>query len=274
AHYETPYIKPTENSVPIEPVSLKELRRLKPEKASSTELASYFQNELWTLGVSASYNTIKDLFTWNQVSFRTINAGKYNFVNAEWEIRYSQHAFTLGANHVISQLVNTEKNNEGFDSVRQIVLYPVRDAISVDGKNFLNLSSHITKIFVDIRLSPLFSIHSNARLFWGLKGREPIHRFHEKQNANLQHYEADFFQNQKYPYLNTERALQAKWNAGIKFEFKNTTVQFLIYDILAPQYRSKNLHSLRYQQMAFSRIQTDIFAYDFRSYSVRLTLKL
>nr|MCU0431596.1 TonB-dependent receptor [Cytophagaceae bacterium] len=108
AHYETPYIKPTENSVPIEPVSLKELRRLKPEKASSTELASYFQNERWILGVSASYNTIKDLFTWNQVSFRTINAGKYNFVNAEWEIRYSQHAFTLGANHVISQLVNTE----------------------------------------------------------------------------------------------------------------------------------------------------------------------
>lgn len=305
-HFEVPSVEPNDNSTPIEPVTREELRSLKPEKAFSYELSGlYEKNKLRALG-SVSYNIIKDLFTWNQASFRVMNAGKYNFMNLELDLHYQAGKINMGVNHVFSRLVNTNvlresktltklvfdssnyqvraidgqnyyypvtlKDQYGNDSTTQFTLYPVRDGISVDGKNFLNLASNITKIYMDLMVTRKLYFHSSWRLFWGLNGRKYIHNYRPGQTGILEDYSGYFANNNSYPYLGVERKIMVKWNASLRLVVRNCTFQFFVYDLLAPQSRKRNVHSIRWQQMANSTVHTDLYGYDFRSYAAKVTV--
>ncbi|MCR6641159.1 MAG: TonB-dependent receptor plug domain-containing protein [Sporocytophaga sp.] len=304
-HYEVPTVKPNENSTPIEPVSTRELRALKPEKAYSWELSSLYEKKNLRVHASLSYNTIKDLFAWNQASFRVINIGKYHFANGEIEIQYNIGKLSIGLNHVISRLVNTDvlkegkqmdklvfkdneyntkiidgqtyyypivlKNNQGQDSTTKFTINPVSDGISIDGKNFLNLASNVSKAYMDFSFNRWFSIHSDWRLFWGLRGRSDIIHYKSENSGVLKDYSKYYQYNSTYPYLDIDRRLIVKWNIGLKLALKNSIFQLFVYDILSPQSSSNNLHSIRWQQMSDPKVQTDLYSYDFRSYALKVT---
>lgn len=304
-HYEVPTVKPNENSTPIEPVSTKELRALKPEKAYSWELSSLYEKKNLRVHASLSYNTIKDLFAWNQASFRVINIGKYHFVNGEIELQYNIGRLSIGLNHVLTRLVDTDvlkegkqmdklvfkdndyntkvidrqtyyypivlKNSQGKDSTTKFTINPVSDGISVDGKNFLNLASNVSKAYMDFSFNRWFSVHSDWRLFWGLKGRSDLINYTPGETGVLQDYSKYYQYNSTYPYLNIDRRMIIKWNVGFKLALKNSMFQLFIYDILSPQSSSNNINSIRWQQMSDSKVQTDLYSYDFRSYALKVT---
>ncbi|WP_045466333.1 TonB-dependent receptor plug domain-containing protein [Sporocytophaga myxococcoides] len=304
-HYEVPTVKPNENSTPIEPVSTRELRALKPEKAYSWELSSIYEKKNLRIHASVSYNTIKDLFAWNQASFRVINIGRYHFANGEIELQYNIGKLSIGLNHVISRLVNTDvlkegkqmdklvfkdneyntkiidgqtyyypvvlKNKQGKDSTTQFTINPVSDGISIDGKNFLNLASNISKAYVDFSFNRWFSVHSDWRLFWGLRGRSDIIHYNPEDSRVLKDYSKYYQYNSTYPYLDIDRRMIVKWNIAFKLALKNSMFQLFIYDILSPQASSNNIHSIRWQQMSDPKIQTDLYSYDFKSYALKVT---
>lgn len=209
-HFERPYEYPTLNSVPIPGVTEKELHQLKPERTWSFELASehrLFQDKLH-LATSITYNTISDLFAWNQAQFRIVNAGEYHFVTAELEAQYSLNRLSIGASHAYQRLVNTDvesqvimsigpsfdRSKDWFDTLYDkngrayyvpeptshsdtLYLNAIKDQISVDGNDFLNLVPHLSKVYIDWEFLPQVMFHTDVRVFWGLWGRNDIHRY-------------------------------------------------------------------------------------------------
>lgn len=205
-----PYLLPDDQAAPVPGVTKEELHKLKPERTWSMELATQHRlfQDRFTLGTSISYNTITDLFTWNQALYRTVNAGKYHFITAELEASYTANTWSIGANHSAQRLVNTDvegqrtmslgpkfdKTLDWYDTLENengityyvpeatsysdtIYMNAVKDQISADGKNFLNLVPHLSKVFVDWEILPNVVFHTDARIFWGLLGRKDIYNY-------------------------------------------------------------------------------------------------
>ncbi|WP_045460888.1 TonB-dependent receptor plug domain-containing protein [Sporocytophaga myxococcoides] len=309
-HYEKPYEKPGPNSTPIPPVTTEILHRLKPERSSSIELTSVhslLDNRLSVLP-SLSYNTVKDLFTWNQQIFRVVNSGSYSFMNAELDIRYNSSNVTLGINHVLSKIANTKVADyyeeyqlnvfNGYDSasvgngvykytpkpvksnvdptkdsVTTVRINSIRDQITVDGKNFLNLVSNITKIYLDYKPTSWLTLHTDARLFWGLTGRRDIHTYStaNQNNPILADYGSSYGYNNQYPYLGIHNSLMVKWNLSVNIQ-ANEKLSFSVYayDILSG---ARSINSLRWQQSGNSMEHTDLFGVDRTSFAVKLNYK-
>jgi|GEM_PF-953687 len=209
-HFEKPYEIPGQNSTPIPGVSTEELHQLSPERIWSMELASHHDlfRKTVVFAPSISYNTVSDLFAWNQAKFRVVNTGAYHFVTAEMELSYTSDKLTIGFNHAYQNLVNTnvaaqeevsvgpsfdqsgswyqeltDANGKTYyvptptsyaDTIR---FNAVKDQISVDGSSFLNLVPHISKLYFDYEFLPHVVLHSDLRVFWGLQGRKSIQNY-------------------------------------------------------------------------------------------------
>lgn len=305
-HFENP--KNPNNIIP--PVSAELLHELKPERSQSIELMSYHRvGKNFITMPSVSYNTISDMFAWNQTLFRVVNAGKYSSVVVDLDMQYSHSSFTVGANHSLQQLVGMEVSEQGFteiapvytssvydstivgsevyytprqlktvdgrDSTRTIVYNYIRDGISVDGKNFLSLATHTTKIYADIKPVDWMTLHADSRIFWGLTGRTDIHEFDTLSNTNINlEFARNSLANAKdYPYLYAHKAPIVKFNLGVTLGSKNDKIKvsFLVYDLLGGNGSSASRHSLRWQQAYEAAVNDDLFAIDYRSYALKLT---
>ncbi len=282
--YEKPYVQPTPSMNIIPPVSLDQLHSLKPEKSNSIELSTVHElNKKLMFTTSFSYNTIKDLFVWNQTLFRHVNGGKYNFFNMDLETQYSTKKIKIGLNHNFQKVIDTDINQmiatkrpvfsgydstiysngtieyipkaiqtaDGKDSVRTELLYPIKDGITVDGSNFVNLATNTTKLFLDYKPVPFLTFHTDVRVFWGLKGRQVIHE-----------------QNPQFPDLGIQTNAVVKWNVSFHCNpSENWHVGFYVYDVLGT--KNNPIHSLRWQQRATPE-QTDLYSVDLRSFAVKL----
>lgn len=309
-HYERPFMRPTSGTPIIPPVTIEELHKLKPERSSSLELTSMHTigEDKINIRPSVSYNTVTDLLLWNQKLFRIVNAGYYHFVNLELDFTYKTNKVSIGANHVYSRVVRTNvmeqykyfdlvvsqgydsattdgkfyqyfpkpiesKANPGTDSVRQNAINAVRDQITVDGKNFLNLNTNITKLYLNYKAASWVNIHTDLRLFWGLTGRKDVHQYDTTKvnNPNLNDYAEDYAFNNKFPFLGIEDHLMVKWDIGINIRpGKNLLIAFYGYDLLA---WVNKLQTLRWQQSADIREQTDLYSVDYSFFSFRLDYK-
>lgn len=209
-HFPGLYEYPDQNSVPIPGVTEEELHKLKPERTWSLELATQHRllHDRFALSTSMTYNTISNLFAWNQAKFRVVNAGEYHFVTAELEASYSYQRWSIGASHAYQRLVNTDVESQEevamgpsfdrtkdwfdtlYDSRGRAYYVPdptsyndtvrfnaVKDQISVDGKDFLNLVPHLSKVYLDWEFLPNVVFHTDMRIFWGLWGREDIYNY-------------------------------------------------------------------------------------------------
>jgi outer membrane receptor protein involved in Fe transport len=302
--YDPQYRMPGPGTIIKPPVTEQELHSLKPERSVSWELTSMHKLGKITVLPSLSYTTVENLFTWNQYFFRIINAGKFSFGNAELDLKWSDRKGEIGISHVFTRLMNTDVNQgvafevqvfEGYDSVaagggrylytprpvksvadpskdsvRVVYVRSIRDQISVDGKNFLNLNTNITKIYIDYKLNPWATVHADARLFWGLRGRKEIHTYDTSavNNPALDEYRDSYANNTKYPYLGVHHRMMVKLNLSVKLDISER-LSFSLhgYDLLAGTAR---INTLRWQQTADSRLQTDLYAVDFTSFIVSL----
>lgn len=279
-HYEKPTEMPGANSTPIPGVTLSQLHRLKPERVRSLEFASVNQFDAFTVQPSVSYNTVSNLFNWNQAEFRVVNAGKYNFINAELEASLDLKKVKLGASHTYQRIVDMDLEEQdvvtitadystwisyvenGITKYKPVAggemdtstINAIKAQITVDEKNFLNLNTNISKFYVDYRLFPSLLLHSDLRVFWGLKGRE-----------DLVNKDPDF------DYLGLHEDPMFKWNASVHWlAGKNTRVSLYAYDLLASETGTGAINSLRWQQSGNSQEHTDLYGLDRRSFAVML----
>ena len=301
-HYDLPNQEPSEFA-PVRPPAPSEatLRSLRPEKISTYELSyNYVNQDHLYGGLTASYNKVTDLFTWVQEEFRSTNGGDYNFFNIEGELSVKHQLFDIGISHTYQQVVNTDilayeefirPEFSGFDTTSNgqytpqptgesdtTRLYPVLSATTVDGKNFINLVSNITKVQATLKLGPKWRIHSNARLFWGLKGRELIYNFDPKNNDQEQLSEAGWedagVELYKFEFLDVSTKAIVKWNLALHYR-PTTHVEMALFwnDILASTSANGRIHSLRWQHATNAMNDTDLYAMDLSSFRFRLTYR-
>lgn len=282
-HFEKPTELPGANSTPIPSVTESELHKLNPERVRSLELASMDQFGVLSIQPSISYNKVSDLFNWNQSQFRIVNAGEYEFINAEIEASLDWRGLKMGGSHTFQRLVNMDLGEQdlvtisdgfanenfwvsyvenGVTKYRPVtngekdtsVINAIKNQISVDGDNFLNLNTHISKFYVDYQLLPSVLLHSDLRIFWGLEGRDDL-------------VEAD----PDFEYLNIHLDPMFKWNASAHWMAgTQTRISLYAYDLLAAETGTGAINSLRWQQSGNSKEHTDLFGLDRRSFAVVL----
>ncbi|MCP3061205.1 TonB-dependent receptor plug domain-containing protein [Myxococcus sp. K38C18041901] len=264
------------NQVPAQ--TLADLHSLKPEQTLSAELASAHRLPLGvTLLPSVSFNRVFNLIAWNQALFRPINAAPYNFVSAELSAHWGWRMVQAGGSHVFQRLVGKRPNNTtitvpayaavdrgdgtfGLEELpgetREVTVSPLNDQVTRNGKDFLNLATHTSKLWLTVTPLSGLTFHTSARVFWGLRGREDL-------------YAAD--QALGYNYLDVATAPIVKWNAGVLVDVtKEVRVGLHGYDLLGS---ATSRHAVRWQQMA-ELPQRDVFTVDQRTVMATLEARL
>ncbi|MGL1886530.1 MAG: TonB-dependent receptor [Reichenbachiella sp.] len=291
----------------LPPVTSDQLHELKPEKAYSIEFNSiHHLFKGLNVSQSTSYNTLKDLYVWSPALFRIINGAKYNFINIDLEISYTTKKVRIGANHTFQKPINNkiedasttfetpqftfEDGNVSCDSalVNGVMnFYPVEipgetvihtinsieESVTYDGKDFTNLATNVSKIFVHYSPIDWLTLHSNIRVFYKLQGREKMH----KENESFFDQDDDLYNNStplgsdKNPFLRVHNSPIIKWNFGLRFHpTERLKVSFMMYDILAT--KDSLRHTVRWQQNS-TIDQTDLYSMDYRSYGFSATYK-
>lgn len=256
----------------IPAVTTGQLHSLKPERAYSVELAStHTLLDALTLLPSVSYTRIRDLFEWSPEFQRSVNTGAYSVLSLELDLRADVRAIhlTLGASHVYQRALALDDRprvyqlqawepvpvDGGLWDVREtgmlkdVPINSVRDQVTKDGKNFLNLSSNITKLYLDYRPVRWLLIHTDARIFWGLPGRKESIDAGNALGAN---------------YLGIQRLPIIKWNLGVRFLLpQGFALGAHVYNLLAS---SRNRNAVRWQVMA-EPDQRDLYTVDLRYFA-------
>lgn len=322
-HFANPLIP----DIVMAPITNDILHKLEPEKSESIELMSFNQitDELVLLP-SVSYNTISNLFAWNQDLFLTLNTKEYSFINVDIDVQYMTSKITFGVNHTIQNLVNTDIKfsdmksidelftidvdskkevsefpvfegydstmvgnqwyysprkviaSDGTDSTRVVEYNYIRDAITVDGTNFLSLAPHVSKVFIDYKAFDWITLHASSRIFWGLIGRQDIHEYDPATNTNevLNNYSPDLANAKNYPHMDIHKSPIFKINLGVVLNSKDEKMKFSfhVYDLLGGNGSNASLHSLRWNQSFHAASATDLYGMDYRSFALKLTYKI
>jgi outer membrane receptor protein involved in Fe transport len=268
------------------------LHDLRPERIYSAELLSIHTfGDVFTVQPSVSYNYVSDLFAWAQPLLRVVNAGVYRFVNVDLETTLRLRKVTLGFNHTYQVPVGTDpsaaavrytrpyydQNGVWYDSAQvngkwqyhlipsstrmdTVVVNPVFEQVTHDGKNFLSLATQVSKLQADYSPWPWLTLHTDARIFWGLPGRDSIYSQDEKLGFNS---------------LGIQSDAMTKWNASMHFHLQGgVRLSFHVYDILGVDKGTADdndlaIHTLRWHQMGTVE-QKDLYSVDQRSYAVSL----
>lgn len=294
-----------------------ELHNLKPEKTQSIELMTYHQfTDNFIVMPSVSYNSVTGLFVWeNSKLYRMVNAGDYNFMNIDFDVQYSGDKIVVGANHTMQQLAGMDIKEQAYSEVMQkysggtpvegldgeqyyipkaiegvdtLHFNSIRDGITLDGKNFINLNTHTTKLYADIKPYKFLTFHTSARIFWGLKGRTPIYEYdHEAHqeamesdnpsdiDVALDPFAGEMKTMDEYHFYDSHVKASIKMNLGLTFKKVGFPLKASIhaYDILAGAVDATNVHNLRNSPSLVS-YAVGIHGVDYRSYAFKLTYQL
>ncbi len=278
------------------PVTSDELHKLKPERTISYELVSTHDISLPNgsslyLAPSASYNQVLDLLAWDQNRFRVDNTGEYQFLSIEFEASMKTSMFDVGMNHTWQIPVGVDVADAGdtllkpkvggtpyYDSVMSNGVwqyYPVivgQDkyyynstyaSITQDGENFLNLPTHLSKVFVDVRPLGWLSLHTDARIIWGYAGRD--------SSMNALNKGEGYTGGTKLDMMGIADEVLVKWNASAQAALPGDwTVGLFVYNILAGTEKGDGLeHALR-PQYKFDGTSNELYAMDNRQFAVKV----
>ncbi|ERP30972.1 TonB-dependent receptor plug domain-containing protein [Chitinivibrio alkaliphilus] len=251
-----------------------------PESSVSFEIATnHSLTDRLSVASSASYNILSDLFMWNGARFQTENVGEYDAFVLEGELAYTSDRLNAGINGALMMPLNVDTASVEFErpffepvwneNLNAWVPTPVEgednivsessmmaDQVSDDGRYFNSLHTGTVKTYIDWSPMDFLTLHTDARLFFGLWGREGIQEsFEESDDAEFLGV-ADPF-----------RQPIAKWNTSAHFDIgDDMELGLFVYDILG---QDDNIHSVRWQQMAAPR-QAGLFTTDQRTFAIQL----
>jgi hypothetical protein len=216
--YDTAYLldnNPNEMIYPIDGLDI----NIKPEinKTMEFSMTHSIYNRMFLLN-SVSVGKVENLLAWSQKLYRVINSRNYNYFNVDTDFRFSNKKVTFGINHTYQRPWKAVSSDWIFfnkkDSVTQVewesdaVQNMVGQAITADGKHFLNLSTNVSKLYATWRPFHWISLHSDCRLFWGIPGRDTI------QNS-------DAGRNFTYWGIGNAGGVITKVDASIHFKFSS-----------------------------------------------------
>jgi outer membrane receptor protein involved in Fe transport len=266
-----PTTMPPDSATPA--VTRGELHALAPERADSLELtSSHFLFDAWTLMPSASYTRVSNLFAWSEELRRVVNAGAYGVLALEvdTQLELPQARLTLGGSHAYQGVVaadhrpktfeiaawEPEQQDDGMWTVREtgettaIDVNTIRDQVTADGRNFLNLHTHVTKLYADYAPLPWLRLHTDLRLFWGLYGRSQSVRESSAEG---------------YEHLGIASEPMLKWNLGVRFLLpEDITLGGHLFNVLGT---STNLHAVRWQHMT-NATYADLYTVDVLTFAI------
>jgi len=304
-YFERPYRVPSTKIDLLQPAQpLDSLHNLKPEKVYSAELAyagRLTDDFVFTPSVSLGY--VKDLFGWSQKIFRVVNVGSYKYFNLDLDARYEKKGFTIGANHTFQRPFDTDVKEQAqnfkiysldtnsifYDSMRvdgkwyympvvgdTMIDYEinlVKDAVTSDGSDFLNLNTHLTKLYMTYMPFDWMALHADLRIFWGLWGRDAIY----SKDKGFQYWNISKRRSDQGFSNYLKESVSKKFNASIHlFLPKEIELSLFAYDIFGlDRPAEKNMgkytiNSLRWQQMA-DPTQKDIYSTDQRLFGIRMS---
>ncbi len=279
----------------VPPISQEELHNIKPERSYSFELATthLFLQKL-KVGSSFSYNMIRNLFTWNSVLARNMNLGEYDALVLELEGLYNHSKVSIGGDISYQRPLNFDNSKTTFvypkfvpkwDSIQEewfpydtlpsgeyvgdtaIIREIMSTQVSADGKYFNNLHTLSTKLFVDFHPFDYLTLHSDARFFWGLWGRSPIHQEYIAASGgdynflNMANLDGSLFDG----YVP-----MTKLNLSLHFHLpQECDIGLFAYDLLGSV---DNRHAVRWQQLS-KREQNEYYTVDQRSFAVKISKK-
>ncbi len=232
---------------------------LKPESIVGTDyiLSTSLFDNLIVNTLSFSKGNIRNLFVWSQEQYRIVNAGPYSYYNFDADVRINGNRFTAGVNHTLQRPIVTAES----DTL-------VKNVISADGRNFLNLAANITKLYFTFRPYHSISFHTDGRIFWGYPGRNVV-----QKSAN----------NIKIQYWNIDNLPLLKLDTSIRYKIsRKVTLSLYAYDIFGMDQGKtdeKGLNSffvrnsLRCIYIADPKTNGSVST-DRRSYAVRLDVSL
>jgi len=270
-------------------VTLADLHKLRPERIYSFEAVTTHDMNVGPtrvfLSPSVSYNIVQDLFAWAQPLGRVVNSGEYHHLDLDLEGRVDWKAFTFGFNHAVQMPINTDpedlydtiygpshyrfaatgKDANGkttytpvADSFRNMtVINPVKDQITRDGKSFYGMATHVSKFWLDVRPFSWMTIHGDARMFWGLEGRDSVYKALNASKGT------NFWDVNNTPIV--------KLNAGIQMALPSEVkVSFHVYNILGEDNgdgkSQLTINTLRWGQ----GMDDALYAVDLRSYAMKV----
>jgi outer membrane receptor protein involved in Fe transport len=291
------------------------LHELKPEIVHSVE-ACYvgkFMKDI-TLEPSVTWGMIKNLLAWEQLLYRGVNVGTYQYANIDLDTRYTGKKFKMGINHTYQRPVFTDPDKqtkeftmyEATDSAGLMYVYTglntlgdstyrgwysktktmplnvVKNTITYDGKNFLNIPTNLTKIFMIYSPLEWLSVSASLRLVWGIPGREPLLAtfndtayyygfYHELEDQSLRDY--------------IMRSVSKKLNIGLIFSLPfDIDVNIYAYNILGTDQHEfggtdanrtvkldrNTVNTFRLAQ-GFALDQRDLYSTDQRTFAISLS---
>lgn len=218
-----------------------------------------YNAKLFTLGLNHVYQI--PVNTDPKEEARTLQIGRYTRDSVDGTGKAVRDA--KGSIIQLANYTYTVKNGDTTFTPKQngtqgYVINPVIEQITSDGENFLSLATNTTKFFLDYRPASWVTLHTDARVFWGLAGRDTMYTTDENMGANN---------------WGITRDIMTKLDASALFEMPgNLTVGVYVYNILGVDNGSGTdndlaINSLRWQQMG-APDQRDVWAVDLRSYAI------
>ena len=279
-----------------------QLHAIEPERTVSFELVSTHEMSLpkevsLFASPGVSYNQVSNLLAWDNNINRVDNTGDYEFINAEIELDLKSKHIDIGVNHTYQVPVNLDLSKTGDTLTRMVSdgssglyydstlvhgiwqYYPknpveqsyyynsVEQTVSADEDHFLNLATHLTKMYVDVRLTEWLALHSDARVFWGYEGRSTSIKDIDENSAG-------YGSESNFSWLGFDDTPIVKWNAGAQLSLGDSwTVQMHVYDLLAGKTEDDGLrHSLR-PQVKIDNNTNGLYAIDNRAYALKIEKK-
>jgi hypothetical protein len=201
-----------------------------------------------------------------------INAGRYDFISLEADLRFDRRTISVGLSHAFQRPVGAGNQTVYYDlpgqtpvangdgtyhlepdgTTKRVEVNAVRDSITADGSNFLNLATHTTKLFVTWSPLSWLHLHSNTRVFWGLPGRAGVAKADTADGWDC---------------LGVDSTPIVKLNLGMRVDLPSRfELSVFVYDLLGS---GKSLDAVRWQQMA-EPTQRDLYTVDQRTVVARL----
>lgn len=137
---------------------------------------------------------------------------------------------------------------------------PVKEQITSDGENFLSLATNISKVFIDYHPTSWLTLHTDARIYWGLAGRDSIYAEDEAKGTNNWGITRDFM---------------TKLNASALMELPNNlSIGVYVYNILGVDNGTSTdndlaINTLRWQQTG-TPDQKDLYAVDKQAFALQI----
>ncbi len=279
-----------------------ELNGLNPEKSMSVELITNhkFLDKKLLVSPSVSFNSMKDNYTWNSGVQRNMNMGDYSALVANLSLEFNNDIVNVGLYNTLQKPVNTDQDQISIQKTPTLVqintaeeiandldtakdwykLDPnttvedeyklLKEAVTYDGENFLNVASYTTKFYLNVKPIDWFSFNTNARIFWGLPGRKDVNKkvFNAATSPDLQAAEANA------NYLDTDwnngilNSTMIKLNAALHFYLpQDFKVSFFGTNLLG---QVDNNNSVRWQQMVKNQLQRKVYTMDTPSWELRI----